>query len=94
MEIIEVHWVDSCSTEGWTTETEDIAKIITVGILISKDKKQIKVGLSYDSNKKHHSWSGVIAIPLKCIIKYKFLRRKHESQDTRKYKKGAKRKGT
>ena len=67
-EIVEVEWLDSASTRGWTDLTaytdSGLVTCRSVGYLLSKSKESIRV---LQSQSNHGGTSEMLAIPRVCV---------------------------
>lgn len=73
MTLLRIEWIDSAGCDGWTSadhaKAMEPSKALTVGILLSDMPDHITVASSYGDNDRDQSYSGVMCIPRKCIVK-------------------------
>lgn len=74
--VVEVYWIDSAFNRGWgetqsKVDSMGVATCRTVGYLIGRDKRQIKVALSLADNGE--SAGDGMSIPAACVTRVKIL---------------------
>lgn len=76
--LVEVEWVDSVATVGWTQPGEQKAwinaklRLYTAGYLISDTKREVTVATSI--NPEDGAVSGMFLIPRSCVRKVRRLK--------------------
>lgn len=65
MRIVEVHWLDSNQSFGWTSTIPEAALIKTVGFVIKDNDNEIVISNSLDNNENSMS---PLAIPYECVV--------------------------
>jgi len=80
--LVEVKWLDILATAGWEkAEDVDVPEFISVGWLVSRDAKQIKIASTLDYNDAFGDAKstpkpvpyGITAFPTGAVIKLTFL---------------------
>jgi len=79
-QLVLVKWVDIVSHSGWKTDEdfkqEKLAKVITVGFVIKKTKKVLKLGFGIEHGVNNEGYTlNQQIIPMGCILKIKKLKR-------------------
>lgn len=68
MDVVIIKWVDSTFQHGWkglNELKEELAEIVSVGILAKKDKVKVIIMQSYD--KDNDNFADGLVIPRRCI---------------------------
>ncbi len=61
--LVHVHWIDSCSTGGWTQSggAAKVTRCESVGWLVCEDSESLTVAGHYSPSTSE--WNGVMTIP-------------------------------
>ena len=66
MKLVVVEWLDILATSGWEKEDEvEPQRMWTVGYLVQKDKKVIKVANTKDEKEEYFAYH---AFPTGCVV--------------------------
>jgi len=66
MKLVVVEWVDVLSTCGWEKKEEvEPPRLWTVGYLVQKDKKVVKIANTTDEKKEFYAFD---AFPAGCVV--------------------------
>ena len=67
---VEIEWVDILATSGWEKPEEvDPTRCWSVGYLIFKDDKTIKIANTIGEADGKKEWAGIHAFPIGCVKK-------------------------
>jgi len=67
---VEIEWVDILATSGWEKPEEvDPTRCWSVGYLIFKDDKTIKIANTLGDMDGKKEWAGIHAFPIGCVKK-------------------------
>ena len=73
--VVEVEWIDSAVSHGWTNDYGSISRITSVGYVVEDNENQIVITESVDHEPRQAKYGCTMAIPRSAIQKVRVLRK-------------------